>query len=93
MKTDSETILFTALGGIGEIGGNLYAYGYQDRWLLVDMGISFGDGSLPMIEVMMPDPTWIAEQKDKVVGLVLTHAHEDHLGAVSYLWDRVCCPV
>lgn len=93
MKTDSETLLFTALGGIGEIGGNLYAYGYQDRWLLVDMGIGFGDGSMPMIEVVMPDPTWIAEQKDKVVGLVLTHAHEDHLGAVSYLWDRLQCPV
>lgn len=89
---DSE-LLFLPLGGAGEIGMNLNLYGHAGAWLMVDLGITFGDESTPGIDVIMPDPTFIEERRDDLAGLVLTHAHEDHLGAVAYLWDRLRCPV
>ncbi|MPY75272.1 MAG: MBL fold metallo-hydrolase [Alphaproteobacteria bacterium] len=89
---DAE-LLFLALGGAGEIGMNLNLYGHAGVWLMVDLGITFGDESTPGIDVIMPDPSFIEERRDELVGLVLTHAHEDHLGAVAYLWDRLRCPV
>ena len=89
---DAE-LLFLALGGAGEIGMNLNLYGHAGVWLMVDLGITFGDASTPGIDVIMPDPSFIEERRDDLVGLVLTHAHEDHLGAVAYLWDRLRCPV
>ncbi len=92
-KSAEGEFYFLPLGGVGEIGMNLYLYGYQGKWLMVDLGVTFGDDSMPMIDVVMPDPAWIAERKDDLVGLVLTHAHEDHLGAVQYLWEQLQCPV
>jgi len=89
---DAE-LLFLPLGGAGEIGMNLNLYGHAGSWLMVDLGITFGDESTPGIDVIMPDPSFIEERRDELVGLVLTHAHEDHLGAVAYLWDRLQCPV
>ena len=89
---DAE-LLFLALGGAGEIGMNLNLYGHAGVWLMVDLGITFGDESTPGIDVIMPDPSFIEERRDDLAGLVLTHAHEDHLGAVAYLWDRLRCPV
>jgi ribonuclease J len=89
---DAE-LLFVALGGAGEIGMNLNLYGHAGVWLMVDLGITFGDESTPGIDVIMPDPSFIEERRDDLVGLVLTHAHEDHLGAVAYLWDRLRCPI
>jgi ribonuclease J len=86
-------LYFVPLGGVGEIGMNLALYGYGDRWLMVDCGVSFGDETMPMVDVVMADPAWIEERRDKLVGLVLTHGHEDHLGAVQYLWERLRCPV
>tara|TARA_R110001583_G_scaffold85564_1_gene224181 strand:- start:78081 stop:79754 length:1674 start_codon:yes stop_codon:yes gene_type:complete len=88
-----DELLFVPLGGSGEIGMNLNLYGYNDRWLMVDMGVSFGEEGLPGVDVVMPDPSFIEERKDKLLGLVLTHAHEDHLGAVPYMWPRLRCPV
>lgn len=85
--------LFLPLGGCGEIGMNLNLYGLDGKWLMVDLGVSFGDDSVPGAEVVMPDPAFIAENRDDLLGLVLTHAHEDHLGAVPYLWGRLQCPV
>jgi ribonuclease J len=89
---DSE-LLFLPLGGAGEIGMNMNLYGHAGAWLMVDLGITFGDESTPGIDVILPDPTFIEERRDELAGLVLTHAHEDHLGAVAYLWDRLECPV
>jgi ribonuclease J len=89
----SNELLFLPLGGAGEIGMNLNLYGYAGKWLMVDLGVTFGDDSVPGIEVVMPDPGFIVERKDDLVGLVLTHAHEDHIGAVPYLWRRLKCPI
>jgi ribonuclease J len=89
----SKELLFVPLGGAGEIGMNLNLFGYDDQWIVVDLGVSFGNPSLPGIDLVMPDPSFIEQRRDKLLGIVLTHAHEDHLGAVPYLWDRLQCPV
>ncbi len=88
-----DELFFLPLGGAGEIGMNLNLYGYGGKWLMVDLGVTFGDDSMPMIDVVMPDPAWIEAQAENLVGLVVTHAHEDHLGAIHYLWPRLRCPV
>lgn len=92
-----EELLFLPLGGAGEIGMNLNLYGYgkpgNPTWMMVDLGITFGDGTHPGVDVIMPDPAYIEKHKDKLAGIVLTHAHEDHLGAVPYLWERFGCPI
>jgi ribonuclease J len=88
-----KELLFLALGGAGEIGMNLNLYAYGDQWLMVDLGVTFGEDQLPGVDVVMPDPAFIVERRDKLLGLVLTHAHEDHLGAVAYLWPQLECPI
>ena len=96
---DSETgeLAFLPLGGTGEIGMNLNLYRWREagveKWLAVDCGIGFGGSELPEVEVMMADPGFIADRKDKLLGLVITHAHEDHIGAVAWLWPQLKCPV
>ena len=86
-------LCFVALGGAGEIGMNLNLYGFGGRWLMVDLGIGFADESTPGIDIMVPDPAFIVERRANLDGIVLTHAHEDHLGAVAILWPRLRCPV
>jgi ribonuclease J len=88
-----DELVFLALGGVGEIGMNLSLYGYGGRWLMIDCGISFADETLPGVDVIMPDPGFIAERAGDLAGLVVTHAHEDHIGAIPYLWPRLRCPV
>jgi ribonuclease J len=88
-----DELLFLALGGAGEIGMNLNLYGHAGKWLMLDLGIAFGDDSMPGVEVIMPDPAFIEERARDLVGIVLTHAHEDHLGAVADLWPRLKAPV
>lgn len=92
-----EELVFLPLGGAGEIGMNLNLYGYgrpdQHRWLMIDLGVTFGNGSVPGIDVMMADPGFIVERRDRLEAIVVTHAHEDHVGAVPYLWPRLRCPV
>lgn len=92
-KPDSDGLYFLPLGGAGEIGMNLSLYGTEGKWLMVDLGVTFADDSMPGIDVIMPDPTFIAERKQDLVGLILTHGHEDHLGAIEYLWPQLQCPV
>jgi len=95
--TTADAFLFLPLGGAGEIGMNLNLYGFgppdDEAWVMVDLGVTFGAGSVPAVDVIMPDPQFIAARRDRLLGLVLTHAHEDHLGAVPYLWERLRCPV
>lgn len=90
---EADALYYLPLGGSGEIGMNLSLYGHDGAWLMVDLGISFPDETMPGIEVIMPDHSFIKERRDALVGLVLTHAHEDHLGAVQYLWPDLKCPV
>ena len=96
-KVGEQELLFVPLGGVGEIGMNLNLYGYGPRedhqWLMIDLGVAFGDPTMPGIDVVMADPSFIEERRDNLLGLVLTHAHEDHLGAVHHLWERLRCPV
>jgi ribonuclease J len=86
-------LVFVPLGGVGEIGMNLYLYGYGppgDReWLIVDMGITFGGDTEPGVDVILPDTRFLEEERPNLKGLLLTHAHEDHFGAVVYLWPRL----
>ena len=98
MSRATPELAFVALGGAGEIGMNLNLYGYGrppegHQWLMVDLGVTFGDGSIPGVDVITPDPAFIVQRRDRLLGLVLTHAHEDHLGAVPYLWQRLGCPI
>ncbi len=88
-----DELLFLPLGGAGEIGMNLSLYGHAGKWLMIDLGITFGDERTPGVDILMPDPAFIVAQRDNLVGLMLTHAHEDHLGAVPYLWTQLQCPI
>lgn len=91
--TPRNELWFVPLGGSGEIGMNLNLYGCEGKWIIVDMGVSFGDDSVPGVDVVMPDPAFIEDRAKDLLGIVLTHAHEDHLGAVGYLWPWLKCPV
>ncbi len=90
-------LLFCPLGGAGEIGANmnLYAYGKpgDHKWIMVDIGVTFADDSLPGIDLIYPDPGFIIEKKEDLLGIVLTHAHEDHIGAIAHLWPKLKCKI
>ncbi|MCE3230150.1 MAG: RNA-metabolising metallo-beta-lactamase [Alphaproteobacteria bacterium] len=90
-KPTEQDFWFLPLGGAGEIGMNLNLYAHDGQWLMVDLGITFGDRL--GVDVITPDPTFIAERQDALAGLIITHAHEDHVGAVPYLWPLLKCPV
>jgi ribonuclease J len=90
---DPNALLFVALGGANEIGMNLSLYGCAGDWLILDCGVTFGDDSQPGLDVVMPDPAFIVERRDRLLGIVATHAHEDHIGAIPYLWPQLRCPV
>jgi ribonuclease J len=80
---DPDALYFLPLGGAGEIGMNLSLYGYRGQWLIVDCGVTFGEEEhQPGVEVIMADPAFIVERRDRLLGIVATHAHEDHIGAI-----------
>jgi ribonuclease J len=90
---DEKGLYFVPLGGSGEIGMNLNLYGYRDQWLMLDCGVTFGEEEHAGVDVIMPDPAFIVERKDKLLGIVATHGHEDHIGAIPYLWPQLQCPI
>ncbi|MGA0607095.1 ribonuclease J [Phenylobacterium sp. VNQ135] len=94
---DTDELVFLPLGGSNEIGMNFNLYGFgpaHDRkWIVVDLGVTFGDQTTPGVEVILPDPEFIEEYADRILGIVLTHAHEDHIGAVAWLWPRLKAPI
>jgi len=93
MDAELADLAFVPLGGTGEIGMNLNLYRCEGRWLAVDCGIGFGSAEFPEAEIMLPDPGFIADRRHALTGLVITHAHEDHLGALPWLWQDLRCPV
>ncbi len=97
MTKNNEELVFLPLGGSGEIGMNLNLFGYgregAHKWIIVDIGVTFGGPETPGIEIIMPDSSFIEERADDLLGIVLTHAHEDHMGALARLWPRLRCPV
>ncbi len=92
-----EELLFCPLGGSGEIGMNLnlYAYGKPNdqKWIIVDVGVTFADDTVPGIDLIYPDPGFIVDKKDDVLGIILTHAHEDHIGAIAHIWPKLKCNI
>lgn len=93
MSISTSDFVFVPLGGSGEIGMNANLYHHHDNWIMVDLGISFADESMPGVDVVLPDLSFIEDRKDKLQALILTHAHEDHYGAIPYLWERLQVPV
>jgi ribonuclease J len=97
MAAGGEELVFAPLGGVGEIGMNLAIYGVGDarrrQWIAVDLGVTFGHDELPGIDLILPDIQFLVEERRNLLGLVLTHAHEDHFGAVLDLWPRLKVPV
>ena len=92
-----EEFIFCPLGGSGEIGMNmnLFAYGNPEnrKWIIVDIGVTFADDTIPGIDLIYPDPGFIVDKKNDLVGLVLTHAHEDHIGAIAHIWPKLLCNI
>jgi ribonuclease J len=98
IKDDDNELVLLPLGGAGEIGMNFNAYGFgpdDDRkWIIVDCGVLFGrEGATPGVDLIMPDISFLAERRDDVLGIIATHAHEDHIGAIALLWPMLKCPV
>jgi ribonuclease J len=95
-RPDDE-LVFLPLGGSNEIGMNFNLYGYGPaharKWIVVDLGVTFGDQTTPGVEIILPDPEYIEQYADDILGIVITHAHEDHLGAVAWLWPKLRAPV
>ena len=95
MSNKKEELLFCPLGGSGEIGMNmnLFSYGKPEaqKWIIVDIGVTFADDSIPGIDLIYPDPGFVIDKKKDLLGIVLTHAHEDHIGAIAYIWPKLKC--
>ncbi|UVO52152.1 ribonuclease J [Sphingomonas sp. SUN019] len=91
--TPKNELLFCALGGSGEIGMNVNLYGTQGKWVMVDMGVTFADHAYPGIDLVLPDLAFIEERRDDLVGIVITHGHEDHIGALPYLAEDLGVPL
>lgn len=90
---DPKSLYFIPLGGSEQFGVNLNAYGHGGQWLAVDCGIGFAGHRFPGIDILLPDPAFLADRADDLAGLIVTHAHEDHIGAVAHLWPRLKCPI
>ena len=96
-KAENAELVFVPLGGVGEIGMNFALYGYGSanarEWIVVDVGVTFPDASLPGVDLVLPDTRFIEENLANLRGIVITHAHEDHYGALLDIWPRLKAPV
>lgn len=90
---EKDKFVFIPIGGATGVGMNCFAYGYKGKWLIVDLGVGFPGDGLPGVDVLLPDVSFLEKNKKDIVGLVITHAHEDHLGAVGLLWRSLQCPI
>jgi ribonuclease J len=92
-----EEFIFCPLGGSGEIGMNmnLFAYGNPEnrKWIIVDIGVTFADDTIPGVDLIYPDPGYIVDKRNDLLGLILTHAHEDHIGAIAHIWPKLLCDI
>lgn len=88
-----DEIRYVPIGGAGQIGMNLYLYGHAGQWLMVDCGMSFAPDSIPGVDILIPDIGFIMDNLDKLCGIVITHGHEDHIGALTYLWPELKAPI
>ena len=88
-----DGLCFVPLGGCGEIGMNVNLYHYKGKWIIVDFGLGFAGDNLPGVDVTVADISFLKEKKEDILAMIITHAHEDHCGAVQYLWDYVACPI
>jgi ribonuclease J len=92
-----DEFLFCPLGGSGEIGMNMNLFGFgkpgDHKWIMVDIGVTFADDTIPGIDLIYPDPGFIQERKENLLGIILTHAHEDHIGAIAHLWPKLNCKI
>src|SRR5262245_48967258 len=97
MADSSDELVFAPFGGVGEIGMNRSPYGLgrarSRQWLAVDLGVAFAGDDLPGVDLIMPDIRFLIEERRNLLGLVLTHAHEDHFGAIIDLWPRLRVPI
>jgi len=93
LKLYEKGLYFLSLGGIGEIGANCYLYCCDGKWIMIDLGLSFADEQFPGVDLLVPKIQFIEEIKDNLVGIIISHGHEDHAGAVAYLSDKFTCPV
>ena len=92
-----DELLYCPLGGAGEIGMNmnLFGYGQEDdhKWIMVDVGVTFADDTIPGVDLIYPDPGYAEDKKDNFLGIILTHAHEDHIGAITHVWPKFKCKI
>jgi len=92
-KMKPEAVYFVPLGGCGFFGANMALYGHRDQWIMVDCGMGFADDTMPGVDILLPDPAFAAGLGEKLQGLVFTHGHEDHIGAIEHLWPRIKTPL
>lgn len=91
MKAD--TLYFIPLGGCGEFGMNMSLYGYNGKWIVVDCGMGFADDTVPGVDILLPDPSYAQTLGNDILGIIITHGHEDHIGALQHIWPRLKAPV
>jgi len=93
MNFNPEELVFIPLGGAEQFGANLNVYGFGGQWLAIDCGIGFADEYYPGVDILLPNPQFLEDNKKQLAGMIITHAHEDHIGGVAHLWPRFKCPL
>ena len=92
-----DELIYCPLGGAGEIGMNMNLYGFgkdeDHKWIIIDLGVTFADDSVPGIDLIFPDTGFIESRKENLLGIVATHAHEDHIGAIALVWPKLKCKI